>query len=250
MNKPLISVILTTFNWSKFVKSAIESVLNQSYANLEFIIINDASTDLEVENIILLFKNKDSRIVYIKNEINIERSSSKNKWVGISKGQYIAFIDDDDIWFDIYKLEKQTKLIQEKPKVGLIWTNAICINEEKKEIWKIILKKDDKSIRDNILLTNQFIQSSVLIKKDVFLSIWGFNEKMNLCEDYDLWLRAWKLTKMANLEDFCIQYMIRSTNTTNKNQKIIYNAVCSHIVPEDWRVEPLNKNIIFVNAEI
>lgn len=216
MQNPLVSIILPTYNGSKFIYKSIDSVLNQTYTNFELIIINDASTD-KVESIILEYQKKENRIIYIKNEKNIERSKSKNKWVNLSRWDYIAFIDDDDIWIDKYKISKQIKFLEENQTYWLIWTNAICVDENNNKTGTIIVKNKDYEIKNNILITNQFIQSSVLIKKDIFLKAWWFTENLNLCEDYDLWLRIWYITKLYNLSDFCLNYMIRQNNTTAKN---------------------------------
>ncbi len=216
MENKLISIILSTYNGSKYISKSIESVLNQSYKNFEFIIINDTSTD-NVEDIILKYKDKDNRIIYVKNKKNLERSKSKNKWVSLAKWEYISFIDDDDIWSDENKLKKQIYFLNKHKDYWLIWTNAITINEENNITWKIIVKSTNYEIKNNILITNQFIQSSVLMKKKDFLKVWWFNEKINLCEDYDLWLKIWKITKIANLSDFSIKYLIRKNNTTSKN---------------------------------
>lgn len=215
-NKPLISIILPTYNGSKYIANAINSVLAQSYTVFELIIINDASTD-SVESIILKYKKNDNRIIYVKNDINLERSKSKNKWVKISKWKYITFLDDDDIWINKDKLKKQVDFLEKNTVYWIIWTNASCIDEYNNKIWEIIVKLDDDDIRSNILITNQFLQSSIMIKKDIFEKVWWFNEKMNLCEDYDLWLRILSVTKGCNLDIFGINYLIRKNSTTSKN---------------------------------
>ncbi len=100
-----ISIILSTYNGSRYIRESIESVLSQSYKNFEFIIINDCSSD-RTEEIILQYQKKDKRIIYIKNETNLKLTESLNKWIRASKWEYIARIDDDDIWLK-NKLEKQ-----------------------------------------------------------------------------------------------------------------------------------------------
>ncbi len=216
MKKDLVSIILCSYNGEKYISKAISSVLGQTYWYFELIIINDASID-STEDIILSYKKNDTRIIYIKNKKNLEKSISKNKAIEKSKGKYIAFIDDDDSWHDINKLKKQMDFLKKNKKYWLVWTNAITVNENNNIIWKIIVKPTDQAIKNNILLTNQFIQSSVIIKKDIFLLIGWFNKRFNICEDYDLWLRAGQMTKMANIQDFTVRYMIRKTSTTWKN---------------------------------
>ncbi|MDD5376750.1 MAG: glycosyltransferase [Candidatus Gracilibacteria bacterium] len=217
MDTPLISIILPTYNGSRYIGEAIDSVLAQDYENFELIIINDASTDKKVEEIILQYQQSDNRIIYIKNEVNLERSTSKNKGANQAKGDYIAFIDDDDTWSNVRKLEKQIEVLTHFTQVGIVGTYATCIDENYVNIGNISTHNTDADIRNNLLLTNQFIQSSILIRKDIFQKVGGFNESMNLCEDYDLWLRVGKLTEMRNIDEYCTNYMIRISNTTSKN---------------------------------
>lgn len=110
MDTPLISVILATYNGSRFLNETIESVLSQEYSQIEFIIIDDASTDKRVDTIIQKYKNQDSRIISFRNEINRERSWSKNFAVSQAHGEYIAFVDDDDTW-ERSKLSRQIEIL-------------------------------------------------------------------------------------------------------------------------------------------
>ena len=102
----LVSVIIPTFNRQKYLKNAINSVLNQTYENIELIIIDDNSSDNTqsyVEDI------NDNRLIYIKNSKNLKAPKSRNIGIEKSRGDYIAFLDDDDTWYKT-KLEKQIKL--------------------------------------------------------------------------------------------------------------------------------------------
>lgn len=217
MDSPLISVILATYNGFRFLSEAIESVLSQEYSNLELIIINDASTDMEVDVIIEKYKKQDTRIHSYTNERNMERSWSKNFWVEKSKWDFIAFIDDDDIW-EKRKLSEQISLMQENVDIGIIGTYARFIDES----WNTLsetnhLKTTSEEIYKNILLSNQFIHSSVLIRKNIFLQAWWFPADMHLCEDYDLWFRILRISKWANTPNILVRYRVRTSNTTAKN---------------------------------
>jgi glycosyltransferase involved in cell wall biosynthesis len=111
-NQPLVSVILPTYNRVKYIRKAIESVLGQTYRNLELIIINDGSND-KTSKVIYGFAKKDQRVKTIKNETNIGLVKSLNKGITKSKGKYIARIDDDDVWSDKQKLEKQIEFLEQ-----------------------------------------------------------------------------------------------------------------------------------------
>ncbi len=217
MDTPLVSVILATYNGSRFLSEAIESVLSQEYLNLELIIIDDTSTDDKVSPIIEKFKKQDIRVHFYRNERNMERSWSKNFWVEKSKWDYVAFIDDDDIW-EKGKLSEQISIIQENTDIGIIGTYARFIDESWNSLSETShLKTTSEEIYKNILISNQFIHSSVLIRKNIFLKAWWFPVDMYLCEDYDLWFRILRISKWINIPKILIKYRVRISSTTAKN---------------------------------
>lgn len=217
MTSPHVSVILATYNGSRFLREAIESVLSQEYSNFELIIVDDASTDLEVGEILESYKKQDNRIISLRNQRNMERSWSKNIWVQHARGEYIAFIDDDDIW-NKDKLSRQLQVLESHPDIGIVGTFARFIDESGKLLWETYhLKITPEDIRWNILITNQFIHSSVLIRKSVFERSWGFPEGMNLCEDYDLWFRILEVSQGINIPESLVYYRVRTSSTTAKN---------------------------------
>ena len=108
MSKPLVSVLMAVYNGEKYLLEAIESILNQTYTNFEFLIINDGSTD-STEEIILSYS--DQRIRYIKNEQNLKLIASLNKGLDLAKGKYIARMDADDISLPD-RLEKQVNFLE------------------------------------------------------------------------------------------------------------------------------------------
>lgn len=217
MQNSLVSVILATYNGSLFLTEAIESVLWQDYKNLELIIIDDASTNPEVWEIIHHYKERDTRISSYRNDRNMERSYSKNLGASKAQWEYIAFIDDDDIWKSD-KLSKQVEILLHEKNIWIVGTYARFIDESRTLLGETNhLEQEDSDIRRNILTTNQFIHSSVLIRKSVFLEAWGFPLDMDLCEDYDLWLRVLRITEWANIPEYLVDYRVRVSSTTAKN---------------------------------
>ena len=132
-DQSLISIILPVYNAEKYLYKALDSIVNQTYKNLEVICVNDGSTD-KSEEIILNFKNKDSRIVYIKNEKNIGLIKTLNKAIDIANGKYIARMDADDISLP-ERLEKQYNFLKSKD-VDICDCNIKYINENNKNINK------------------------------------------------------------------------------------------------------------------
>lgn len=216
MKTPLISIILSTYNGSKYIKESIESVLKQTYTNFEFIIINDCSTD-NVGDLILSYKKNDNRIIYIKNEKNLKLTSSLNKGLKKVKWKYIARIDDDDIWLK-EKLEKQVNFMENNSDYGVCWTQRIDIDENWKELitHKKIIKNTE--IKKIMLFWSQFSHSSILIRKKAIDELWWYNIKYNYIEDYELWLRIWTKYKLYNIPEKLLIYRFLYSSISRKNK--------------------------------
>lgn len=235
-----ISVVIASYNPNLiFLRKAIESVLNQTIKDLEIIIIDDCSV-LGIKESLTAFWKCDNILIH-RNDRNIERSASRNKWVNLAKWEYIAFLDDDDVWIDKLKLEKQINFLENNLDYGLCGTNGIYIDKDDNKIGDYDIQVfSDKDIRSKILLYNPFILSSILVKKKIFLDIWGFNEKMNMSEDFDLYLRAGNVCRFSILEKMVIWYRI-ANNSSLKNQlkiKLIYlqlNLKYWQFYPNRWK---------------
>jgi len=232
MKHPLVSIIMPTYNWKKeWISLAIESILSQTYKNFELIIINDASTNT-VEETIFGYQHKDSRILYIKNPTNVERSVSKNKWILASTWEYVAFLDDDDLWADNTKLEKQISFLENNIEYWLCWCSVHIIKENWTLENKVKMRETDKEIRDHLLQFNQLAQSAIVARKNIFAFSWLFLNGWTLSEDAELWLRIGKYTKFYNLQTTYIEYRNRVGNTSNRNKIKIqwygFKAMCMH----------------------
>jgi len=214
--KPIVSVIITTFNRPQYLAEAIESILTQDFKDLELIVVNDASTDEKTEQIILSCKDRDQRIKYIKNERNLNSVRSLNAGLKSASGKYIAILDDDDVWICKEKLLQQVKFLEENNEYVLAGTNIIAVNSETgREIARSKYALTDEKIRKTILGNNPFAHSSVVYRKDAVLSLGGYDENLKRGKDYDLWLRLGKLGKMAVLPEFWVKYRINTSSRKN-----------------------------------
>lgn len=214
-----VSIILPTYNWNKsWIWQSIDSVLNQTFTDFELIIINDASTN-NIEKTILEYVKKDNRIRYFKNEKNLKLTNTLNKWLELAIWQYIARIDDDDIWIDIDKLKKQVEFLDNNSDYWLCWTNAIAIDNLWNKLFSTIYKQDDLDIRKKILFWTHFLHVSILFRKECINSIGYYNPSWNLIEDHELWLRIWIKYKLYNIQDFCVKYRINPNWTSVSNRK-------------------------------
>ena len=203
---PLVSVILPTYNRREYIAKAIESVWRQSYKNLELIIIDDASTDATRE-LVGAFSKHNPKITILHNEINLGIVASLNKGITMAQGKYIARLDDDDVWCDDKKIEKQVDFLEKNPEYCLVGGGVIKIDKNGKEIVRYLLPKEDEYIRKTILVNNVFAHTTVLFRKDIFQKVGGYDEQFAFIEDWDLWLKMGKASKFYNFQEFFVFYL-------------------------------------------
>ena len=206
MGSKKISVIMPVYNTKEeYLREAIESILNQTYSNFEFIIVNDGSTN-NAEDVILSYKDK--RIVYIKQENKGVSAASNNGWEK-AQGEYIARVDSDDISYPD-RFEKQIKFLEENPEYSLVgsWTEILGTK-------RIIKLPQDIKLMD-LLADCPFIHSSIMFRKADFDKYnLRYPNNMNLAEDYMLYAKAIQYLKMTNLQEVLLKYRIYSENASS-----------------------------------
>ncbi len=217
MDTPLVSVILATYNGSRYIREAISSVLAQKYDNFELIIIDDASTD-STAHIIAEYVEKDSRVRSIKNDKNLKLVESLNRGISFSKWEYIARIDDDDRWSDTGKLMKQIQEFEKNPNLAVVGTQGYVIDENGTQTGQeMVHALHSIDVRREFRVKNALIHTSILAKKRAFVGAWLYKKDWLYVEDFDLWLRVLgKGYDVANISDFSIEYRMRSGSTTGK----------------------------------
>ena len=180
---PIISVIIPTYNRNWILKEAIDSVLAQKFMDYEFIVVDDGSTD---DTAALLTAYGD-RIITIHQE-NRGVSAARNVGISIARGNYITFLDSDDLWLP-EKLLCQVEFFRSHANAVICQTdelwirNGVCVNPKKRH------KKPSGWIFEPSLQLCLVSPSAVMIKKSLFDEVGLFNEVFPACEDYDLWLR-------------------------------------------------------------
>ena len=172
----LVTIIMPTYNGSKWLKNAILSIQNQTYKHWELIVVDDGSTDNTAQIVMDLMQNE-PRIKYFKNEQNLGIQKTLNRGLKEAKGEYVARLDDDDSWPDPLKLKKQVDFLNENSTYVLVGTGVIIVNEEGKELFRYLLPEEDNVIRSKILSKNCFAHSSVLFRKDIVMNFGGYSEE-------------------------------------------------------------------------
>jgi glycosyltransferase involved in cell wall biosynthesis len=204
--KPLISVLMATFNDAPFLHMAIDSILGQTFTNFEFIIINDASTD---DTPTILDSFHDPRIIRLDNSTNLKLPASLNRGLAIAQGKYVARMDSDDI-SNQERLEKQSQFMEEHPDIGVLSTAQIVINQDNGFITTWTLPQTHNELMLRMLFTNPAFHGSALIRKDKLKRVHGYNPTYNRKQDIELWTRMCKVTKFNSLPDVLYQYRVQS----------------------------------------
>lgn len=211
---PKVSILMSTYNNAVYLTRAINSVLNQSFSDFEFIIINDNSSD-NTEEIIKSFN--DQRIVYLKNEENKGLVFSLNKGLEIAQGELIARIDSDDWWIDEDKLKKQVEFLEKNSEYALVGTWAKVYDKTGNELYGIVHPTEFKKIKEKMLIKNCFVHSSVMFRKLSAFVCGNYNDQEKYVEDCGLWLRMGEKYRLANVPDYSVGYLLNKTGETQKN---------------------------------
>jgi len=225
MDEKLISVITPTYNRADLLKETIKSVLNQTYQNFEYIIIDNESTD-NTKEVVLSFK--DERIKYFRQKNMGGPASARNVGIKIAKGDYIAFVDSDDIW-DEKKLEKQLKIL-DKDENLIIWTDGDIIDIKSNPIGKKFTqmegatrKKKSGNIFKELSIGNFILLSSIILKKRNLREL-RFNERLRVLEDYLFVINLARDYEFYFINETLVKYRIHDTNINTQNIKLTKNT--------------------------
>lgn len=216
----MISVILPVYNAEKYVREAIESILNQTYDDFELIIINDGSKD-KSGNIIASFS--DSRIRNIPNDKNMGLIYTLNKGLSLAQGKYIARMDADDIAYP-NRLEMQMDYMEGHPDCIVCGTDVMPYKNNH-DLWFLstIYKYDDKSIKKQLVMTSCFAHPTVMIRSEVLRKTGiCYNDSYKYAEDYKFWIDLEPYGQFHNIKKRLLHYRITQTQVThNKSNQTI-----------------------------
>ncbi len=190
---------MPVYNAEKYLNEAIDSILNQTFSDFEFVIINDGSTDRS-EDIILSYK--DSRIKYFKNEVNLKLIKTLNRGLELVSGKYIARMDADDI-SELNRLQVQFDFMEKNPEVGIVGAGFINFKEESTEISRVMYKPTHNEICFNQLYQIHLSHGTCMIRAEVFrLNSLSFSLEYEHAEDFELFTRLASFTKLANIQSY------------------------------------------------
>jgi glycosyltransferase involved in cell wall biosynthesis len=212
-----VAVIVTTYNAEKFIKKTLESVLSQSYKNLEIIVVDDGSQDGTVEILKKLAVN-DSRVkIIVLNKNSNLPAVARNVAIKQNKAKYIAFLDHDDLW-EKFKIRRQVKYLKENKSIAMTHCRLQVFSNKKfyiNKIWYPIIPNSINSLQ--LIKENKIKFSSVMVRSEVFNSIGLFDEDQELraIEDLELWIRIAEKFKIGFQDDLMGHYFVSKTSTSH-----------------------------------
>jgi len=218
----MLTVFMPVYNGEKYLHEAIDSILNQSYRDFIFLIINDGSTDKSDE---IIKSYKDKRIKYLVNNGNKGLPFTRNLGLGLSDTKYLAFQDCDDISLP-RRLGAQVEYLEKHPNIGVLGGWMKIIGNKNRYVSRYFTSPND--IRANFIFFTSLAQPTAMINNELF-------KKYNLCydqnfpiaEDYELWIRALKYFDFANLPKVLIKYRVHANSISKSgitNQSALIKA--------------------------
>lgn len=222
MPKPTVSIIMSVFNGQDYLKECIDSILDQTYRDFEFIIINDGSDDQTSE---IVKEYHDSRIRAFNQE-NLGLTKSLNKAISFSLGNYVARIDADEIAMP-NRLAAQVEFLDSNPDIGLVGSFYLNTNSSGQLLHKIETPVWDKDIRKALQKANVIGHGSVMIRKEVFNNVGLYNEAFKYVQDFELWGRVCKSYKMHNLPEYLLKRRITDKSLSSDRSIMKERSLCS-----------------------
>lgn len=215
-NKPKVSILLPVYNAEKYLSDCLKSLLNQTFHDFEIIAINDASTDASL-SILYKYSEIDSRIKIHSNKSNLKLAATLNRGIQLSSSPLIARMDADDIALP-NRLEYQYNFMLSNPKVAILGTNIKVLGTN--QIWKMPIS--NSSIRASLVFNSPILHPTVIYRKHIICKYSGYNENIIYAQDYELWHRLSKDSKIvfANIDIPLIYYRLTDSDKPSSYKEI------------------------------
>lgn len=224
MNK--VTVFMPVYNGEKYIKQAIDSILNQSYTDFELLIIDDGSTDNTV-NIISAYT--DSRIRLLCNKKNMGIPFTRNRGLEEARGEYFAIMDADDIAYPD-RLQLQVNYLDNNLDINIV-TASYYVMRKNIDIRKVVKKDNDEYIRASLLFDSYLCNPSTMFRTNL-RETYKYNEQCIVCQDYDFWIQLMEKNKFGAIEKPLLRYRtghMNITRKTNKEKQLLRNEILFNI---------------------
>lgn len=216
-----LSVIMSVFNGERYLASAIDSILAQSFRDFEFLIVDDGSTD-QTAQILEDFAAKDARIRVIRHAKNKGLTPALNGMIAAAKGEYLARMDGDDISLPD-RFARQIAWLDAHPECGVLGTSYWVIDPEGRRRLACYYENDHDFLTWYLCFQNPLAHPSVMGRTELFRRVGGYCEKAHYSEDYELWWRLSRITKLGSLPELLLELRQHSScvSLTHKLDQIL-----------------------------
>lgn len=215
---PLVSVIMAVFNGGRYLSYSIESILNQSFTDFEFIIVDDCSTDSSGD-ICERYAIQDSRIKIIRNKQNKGLTRSLNLAFKMARGKYIARMDADDISLR-NRFEKQIQTLETNPQIGVLGSFYQEIDGEGNLLSVARFPSEPIIVKWHLCFENPIPHPPIIARRKLMIKVGGYNERWDYSQDYDLFIRLSKISKLNNFPEILFHWRVHSNSISTKRNEI------------------------------
>lgn len=232
---PKVSVLMPVYNGERYLAQAVESILNQTFTDFEFVILDDCSTDSTPA---ILDRYTDSRIVRLRNDTNLGITRSLNRLLDSARGEYLARMDADDIAYPD-RLAKQVAQMDADPQLGLLGTRYVIVDEEGKSIYGEPSPPDAARVENfgwSLLWMTAVQHPTAMMRRSVLdRHNLRYDPEYETAEDYDLWTRIGHVSRVGRLHDPCLDYRVFSQSISNTRRakqiethhRIMHRELCA-----------------------
>lgn len=223
MSTDLISIVLPIYNGEKYMRESIDSIIMQSYQNWELIIVNDCSTDNTAE-IANEYVKKDKRIKYYKNEKNMRLPKTLNKGFSLSKGDYLTWTSDDNL-FKQGAFEKMIDALK-RDNADFVYASYETIDENGNYLDYVKMGK----YRSVAIIGHNVVGACFMYTRKVYELVGDYNDNYTLVEDYDYWIRIFIKFNTTYIEEVLYSYRFHSGALTSRENTCKINSVCEKVI--------------------
>ncbi|KZZ58216.1 hypothetical protein A3762_08295 [Oleiphilus sp. HI0125] len=218
-----VSVVIPAYNRASYINQTVDSVLNQTYQNIELIVVDDASTDGTFEKL----QSYGEKITLLTHEGHQNKGQAASINLGLAKasGDYFAILDSDDFW-ELNKLDIQVDFLDKNPDIGLVYCNGYGVDSNGKRYYDFYDKDPCEQNDPNRVLLDCYIllPQNSLVRKEVYNQAGFFNEEYRSAQDHDMLIRIAEVTKFAYLPDYVFNYRRHENSISVQNQDVRWNT--------------------------
>lgn len=222
MTIPVVSVLMSVFNGEMYLQAAVDSILDQTFEDFEFIIVDDGSTDSCPQ---ILATYQDPRIKIIT-QANVGLTRSLNRAISLAQGKYLARMDADDISLPT-RFQKQVEFLNEHLNVGVLGTGCVFQDEIEGVKWEPVTLTEHDDMVAQFLKGNPITHPSVMMRKSVVERVSGYDERYPFSQDYALWVLLAQQTKLANIPDVLLIHREHQNTVSTVRQANIKKVLFS-----------------------